>query len=135
MSDKRKQIDQLENKVGKITESLNLPSKLSVWTASSIQKKQIPETNSVRFLSTDEVEIGRPDSNVVITADQWDTAKNRNTFIVAGLSLPTAVFDLDALLQRNLKGRCNKINKDAARNKAIDADKLSAIKCKLTVLY
>ncbi|CAG5090572.1 Protein of unknown function, partial [Cotesia congregata] len=82
-----------------------------------------------RPTSLNEVEIGRKGSGIVIEADQWDAAMEKNTFTAMGISLLSAVFHMDTLLHSNVKGGKSKIHQDAEMPKhdALDSTVLTAI--------
>lgn len=77
-----------------------------------------------------EVEIGRPGSNVCITADQWDTAADKSTFTQMTSSLLVALFPEEVLLESNLRGGKSKIDKSAEHLMALDAKILKSLACK-----
>ncbi|XP_043279223.1 uncharacterized protein [Venturia canescens] len=64
---------------------------------------KIEEFDYARPLSCNEIEIGAPRSNVIITQDRWYIAKSKASFSAAGLSLLTAVFPMQELLKCNLE--------------------------------
>lgn len=77
-----------------------------------------------------EVEIGRPGSNVCITADQWDTAADKSTFTQMTSSLLVALFPHEVLLESNLRGGKSKIDKFAEQFMALDTKILKSMVCK-----
>lgn len=64
-----------------------------------------------------------------ITGDQWDEAMTRTTFTSMGNSLVMSSYPQDTLLESNVRGGKNKINKDAKQLEALDSHILGAIKC------
>lgn len=75
------------------------------------------------------MEIGRHGSNVCITADQWDTATDQNTFTKMTTSLLVALFPEDVLLQSNFRGGKSKIAKNADHYDALDERRIRALEC------
>ncbi|CAG5072758.1 Protein of unknown function [Cotesia congregata] len=113
-----------------VTVSSGLSSNSRQPSNISVTQTKTPETVYARPISLNEIEIGRSESNVIISTESWDTAKVKNSYTSMACSLLLAVYDLRTLLQSNVNGGKCKVTKKKKpeQHKTLDANLLRAIK-------
>ncbi|XP_074098996.1 uncharacterized protein LOC141527415 [Cotesia typhae] len=98
--------------------------KASVSSSCKDSKKQKVMKSSPKMK-----ELGHEGSGVWITRDQWNDAKNKNSFAAMTASLLTSVFPLEVLLKSNYKGGASKNTENKEKKyDALDENILKVIK-------